>query len=259
MAGMDAKAARRRWFWPTPAWLVWGAAAATGVLFACERWRWFPVNYQKGFPVLLAVAVVAAVLMLILAWMLVALVFRRRMQFGLRTMLVFVTLCAVVCSWLTVRIKQARRQAEEIAAIKEKHGSASYHWETASIERMAELVPAPPGPERLRKLLGIDFFGIVEHLYVPTPPTTDAELEHLTVLRRLKRLGLCGDNVSDAHLSHLGGLSTLRRLWLVDTKVTEEGVKKLHDVLPNCAIYVVQGGQRIFSAGPSAVPPPDDP
>ena len=117
---MDASAAKRRWFWPTPAWLVWGAAAATGVLFACERWRWFPVAYQKGWPVVVAVAVVAAVLILILAWMLVALVFRRRVQFGLRTLLVFVTLCAVVCSWLAVRIKQARRQAEAVAATRQK-------------------------------------------------------------------------------------------------------------------------------------------
>ena len=38
----------------------------------------------------------AAVLILILAWTLLGLVFRRRVQFGLRTLLVFVTLCAVV-------------------------------------------------------------------------------------------------------------------------------------------------------------------
>jgi hypothetical protein len=52
MAGMDASAAKRRWYHPTPAWLVWGAAVATGVLYACERWRWLPVDYQKGWPVL---------------------------------------------------------------------------------------------------------------------------------------------------------------------------------------------------------------
>src|SRR6516225_5453283 len=102
MARMDAFAAKRRWYHPAPAWLVYGAAVATGVLFACERGRWFPVHYQKGWPVLIAVAVVAAVLILILAWMLVALLFRRRAQFDLRTLLVFVALCAAVCSWLTV-------------------------------------------------------------------------------------------------------------------------------------------------------------
>ena len=95
---MDAKVAARRWYHPTPAWLVYGALAATGVLAAAERvpLRWFGFYYYKGWPVLLAVAVVGAVLILLPAWMLVALAFRRRVQFELRTLMVFVTLCAVV-------------------------------------------------------------------------------------------------------------------------------------------------------------------
>lgn len=96
MTGKDAKDARRRWFLPTPAWLVYGAVVATGVLFVCERWRWSFFGQRKGYAVLLALGVVAAVVVLIPAWMLVTLLFRRRAQFGLRTLLVFVSLCAGV-------------------------------------------------------------------------------------------------------------------------------------------------------------------
>jgi hypothetical protein len=234
---MDAPSAKRRWYLPTPAWLVYGAAIATGVLFACERWRWFPVHYQKGWPVLLAVAVVWAVLVLLPAWMLVAMVFRRRVQFGLRTMLVFVTLCAVVCSWLAVRIKQARRQAEVIAAI-EKYAEvdATYHWEGDYHDwRFGDV--RPPAPEPLGKLLGFNFFADITSLRL-LGRFTDERLADVAVLTRVKSLELVSDNVTDAGLSHLAGLRNLRELRLVNTKVTEEGVKKLKQLFPTCKIWV---------------------
>ena len=129
---MDAKAAEPlpaysmgapcpgRWFSPTPAWLVYCAAAATGVLLASERWRWFYFNQHKGWTILLAMGVVGAVLVVLLAWMLVALMFRRRVLFGVSTLLVSVTVCAVVCSWLAAGLWQARRQAEAVAALSKK-------------------------------------------------------------------------------------------------------------------------------------------
>ncbi len=79
---------------------------------------------------MLAVAVVGAVFVTTLAWMLAGLVFRRRVQFGLRTLLVFVTLCAVVCSWLAVRLREARRQAAAVATMREKFDAVAwYDWE----------------------------------------------------------------------------------------------------------------------------------
>ncbi len=238
MAGMEASIAKRRWFWPAPAWLVWGAAAATGVLFACERWRWFFLGQHKGYAVLAAVAVVGAVLVLIPAWMLGALLFRRRVQFGLRTLLVFVTLCAVVCSWLAVRIKQARRQAEAVAMMREKLGASLwYDWQYD--DRAWPLSnPLPPGPGPVRKLLGVDFFAGVGMVWLRGPEATDAGLARLGGLTRLGGLSLMGQQITDAGLSQLGGMTNLRELYLTDTQVTDEGVKKLHRVLPHCAIWV---------------------
>ena len=46
---------------------------------------------------------------------------RRWFQFSLRTLLVFVTLCAIPCSWLAVKLRQMKRE-EAAAAVIEKAG-----------------------------------------------------------------------------------------------------------------------------------------
>ncbi len=45
------------------------------------------------------------------------------------------------------------------------------------------------------------------------------------------------NDVTDAGLEHLKRMKNLRELWLGDTKVTETGVKKFQQALPNCTIY----------------------
>ena len=66
---------------------------------------------------------------------------------------------------------------------------------------------------------------------------TDAGLVHLKGLTNLELLYL-GNNKknTDAGLEHLKGLASLQRLFLEDTKVTDEGVKKLQTALPKCRI-----------------------
>ena len=87
LAGMETPE-KRRWYCPTPGWLVLGSLAVTGLLFLSEKWRWFGFNEHKGWTVLIAVAGVGVVLLAMLLWLLVALVFRWRFQFSIRTLLV---------------------------------------------------------------------------------------------------------------------------------------------------------------------------
>ena len=53
----------------------------------------------------------------------------------------------------------------------------------------------------------------------------------------LERLGLINTTVTDAGLEHVKGLPKLKYLTLWGTKVTDSGVKKLQQALPNCKIY----------------------
>jgi hypothetical protein len=234
---MDASPAARRWYQPTPAWLVWGAAVAVGILYTQEHSWFFAFEHNcRGLMVLLAVAVLGTVAIALPAWILLALVFRRRVQFGLKTMLMFVTLCTVVCSWLGIRIRQARRQAATVAAIREKfHANVMYvDW------RSWPVVPPPQVPEPLIKSLGVDFFADVVSLEFQNLQLTEAELADLDeTLPRVDLLVLSSDQVTDASLTHLEQLKHLKWLKLCDTKVTKEGLKKLQKALPNCSIEAV--------------------
>ncbi len=251
MGSMDANAVTRCWYHPAPAWLVWGAVAATGVLFACDciPWWWLFFIEMKGWPVLLAVAVVGAVLILLPVWMLAALVFRRRVQFGLRTVIVFVILCVVVSSWLAVRIAQARRQAEVVARINKIDGViVSYDFRE---DRQNHPHRPSPAPEPLIRLLGVDFFADVVDLFgrddfkshypqFPNDPYypqhRDAALADVAALKQLEFLFIGGDEVTDAGLSQLETLANLRCIYISHTKVTKKGLAKFHHALPDCGI-----------------------
>lgn len=66
---------------------------------------------------------------------------------------------------------------------------------------------------------------------------TDAELAHLKVLPQLTAIHLCYNPlITDAGLVHLKALSRLTVLNLVDTKITDDGIKKLKMSLPNCEV-----------------------
>ncbi len=54
----------------------------------------------------------------------------RRFQFSLRTLLIFVTLCAIPCSWLAVKIKRFKQRQKAAAAIEKLGGSV--HWSERS-------------------------------------------------------------------------------------------------------------------------------
>ena len=71
---------------------------------------------------LVAVAGVGVVLMTMLLWFLVALVFRRRFQFGIRTLLVLTVAVALPCSWLAEEMKKAREQSQAVRAIEKLSG-----------------------------------------------------------------------------------------------------------------------------------------
>ena len=251
---------QRRWFCPTPGWLVLGLLAVEGLLWLSEQFHWFGFNSHKGWPVLIALASVGIVFVLMLLWFAVALVFRWRFQFSIRSLLVLVVAVALPFSWLAVETKRARERKEAVQAIGEWKGFVNYDYQVDESRMVCLLNAKPPGPPWLRTGLGEDFFANIvgvgltnapitdawlerlegmpqlQWLYLDDTGITDAGLKHLVGLTRLTTLDLSGTEITDTGLEYLEGMTELQQLEVGHTQVTDAGVKKLQQALPKCQI-----------------------
>ncbi len=106
-------------------------------------------------------------------------------QFSLRSLFVFVTLCAFACSWFAVKRQQAETQRQAVAAILQTGGEVKYDYQ---FDKAGKEIPnaQPPAPAWARKLLGDDFFSNAAEA---RSETRDA-IRHLRKLARLRRLDL---------------------------------------------------------------------
>lgn len=153
---------------------------------------------------------------------------RRWYQYSLRTLMIVVTLFAVACSWLAVKMQQAKRQREAVETIEKLGGMVcyDYEWDSGSGYRIKGA--KPPGPAWLRKVLGDDIFCSVN--FVDIHETyLDTVMEHLKKLNYLKWLALRG--ATNDGLKHIiKELSQLQYLSLWENKFTNEGLEKLNDM-----------------------------
>ena len=245
-----------RRFYPTPSWLIVALLVVECLLWLSDRLQW--PTWHKGYAVLIGVAAVGVVFVVMLLWLIVALVFRVRFQFGIRSLFALTVAVALPCGWMAAELKAAREQKEAVAALEKLGGgSALYDWQFDT-----EFMPnaQPPEPEWLRNLLNDEFFGAVvlllidsdkftdarlaqiagltqlQELSIYNAPITDAGLAHLARLPRLQRLWLDNTRITDAGLAQLAGLTQLQELHIERTQITDAGVKKLQQALPNCKI-----------------------
>ena len=234
---MTAPTVTRR-FRPTAAWLIYGLLVVEGLLWLSERYKWFWFNEHKGWTVLIGVAVVAVAMLAMLGWFIVALVFRWRFQFSIRSMLVLVVAVALLFSWITVEVQQAKRYRDAVTAIRQAEGFVYYDFQ---VDQAGVLIPPTniPGPAWLRTLLGDDFFGSVVKVDV-TCHGTDAILEKVEEFPQIRELYLgsylSDRKITDAGLEHVGRMTRLQTLGIGGTRVTDRGVRKLQKALPNCDI-----------------------
>jgi hypothetical protein len=143
---------KRRWYRLTPDRFVIALLVVECLLWLSERFQW--PTWHKGYAVLIAVAAVAAAFLLMLFWFVVCMLFHWWFQFGIRSLLILTVAVAIPCSWLTAAMKAAKEQGQAVDEIKKLGGSVGYDWEydAAGANR---LNAQPPGPEWLRKLLGL--------------------------------------------------------------------------------------------------------
>ena len=247
---------KRHFFSSAPGWLVFGLLAVEGLLFLAERSYWLP----KSWPVLIAIAAVAVVMLLMVVWFLLGLLFRWRFQVSIRSLLALIVVVALPFNWLAVEMKQAKLQPCMVAEIEKLGGTVEN--DLLYFSAMRSRHREPPEPLWIRRLLGDDFFreltvgllpssrddetfarisevaGIerIHHLWLGTSKITDAGSVGLRRWAGLRELTLPDTAITDAGLENLKGLNELRYLCLARTKVTDAGVKKLQQALPNCKI-----------------------
>jgi len=243
---------KRGWFHLTPDQLLLALLPIWGGLFLAEHFGWLP----KGQPEVLAVGATAAVLVSLLSWFAIALVFRWRFQYSLRSLLLVMLLTSIGMSWVGVRIWNTIRQKQAVAAIKRVGGTTEYdsqgnvdsvvivggiavtdadfeHFHDLTHLQSLFLIVTPITDGGLAHLKGLTQLNI---LVLDNTRVSDAGLEHLNGLPQLESLFIDNAQVTDAGLQHLNHLNSLRLLYLRNTHVTDDGVKDLQEALPNCKI-----------------------
>ena len=137
---------------------------------------------------------------------------RRWYQYSLRTLFIITTLFALVCGWYAYEMQKAAKRRAAIAEF-EKLGGRVWYYDVCDSSDIRGETPAWyswlrkfHGDKHLGNAVGVDF------LFVSLQDT-------------------------DAALEHVKGLANLEMLWIDDTKVTDEGAKKIEEALPKCEIY----------------------
>ena len=84
-------------------------------------------------------------------------------QYRLAHLFIFVTICAIPCSWFACKVAKANKRKETVKAIREMGGTVLYDYEVDAYGRSiddAEL----PGPVWLRNFVGVDFLADVVYV-----------------------------------------------------------------------------------------------
>jgi hypothetical protein len=122
-------------------------------------------------------------------------------RFLLRVLLVLVTVCAMSCSWIAIRWRQARQRREAVEAI-EKLGGKAYTDVLFEIPYLDSLV-------------GEELFGSVCKVDFRNTQATDEDLKSIGMFRHLRILSIDATGVADAGLENLAGLDELQDLPLI--------------------------------------------
>jgi len=131
---------RSRWYRLTPDRLILVLLIVECLFWLSQRFQWFAFNQDKGWTVLIAMAVVAATIFLMLLWFIGILNFPSPFQFGIRSLLILTVAVAIPCSWLGAWVNQYREhrrafeRIEDVVADLEGRypdGVPPKHWDNA--------------------------------------------------------------------------------------------------------------------------------
>jgi hypothetical protein len=154
-------------------------------------------------------------------------------QFSLRSLLIYVTLFAVACSWFTVKMQQARKQRKEVEEMTRLGANVYYSYQcdenSEPIESCVFMkpdgtwqtvnTPEPSVPQWLLSILSDDFFY----------RATAIELFNLENVDALKEIETC----RRAKLVHF-------RAWISESLGDEEIRERLQKSFPRCKIVTTR-------------------
>jgi hypothetical protein len=146
---------------------------------------------------------------------------RFRFQFGLRSLLLFVTLCSIACSVLAVTLQKAREQrraAEEVL----RRGGFVYCDYLVKAGGAADATP--PAPAWLRAILGDDLFINVTQVGLNNQNFTDDDISLIAAFPHVDSLSLMNSRITDAGFAKLPVCSELTFLAIGDTGITDRSM-----------------------------------
>jgi hypothetical protein len=186
-------------------------------------------------------------------------------QFSLRTLLAFVTLCAVFCSWRVTQFRKADGQEKAIWSILGTGGTVAIESPDSPTSAPLYLTgnTFPKGwleeqrkrhsqPLWWRVLFANQHLENVRELTIGRFLPAEAALESLPWLATVRQLSIVsnsktGDWFTDEKLKHLEPLSRLERLELIGAAITDTGLEQLTTLTR--LTYLNLSGTQVTDAG----------
>ncbi|MEK6237166.1 MAG: hypothetical protein N2C14_20855 [Planctomycetales bacterium] len=155
-----------------------------------------------------------------------------KLQFNLRTLMLFTLACGGVFGLLGMRLSKYRAQIQ---------ASEQLQASGAQVEWTPRNFPQFDAPTRVSlrgaSLTDDDFRSLREMdelawLCLAETSVTDEDMAKIAKFRRLQVLDLSNTQITDAGLESLEGLGLLNRLDMRNTRVTEQGAERFRAALP---------------------------
>jgi hypothetical protein len=194
-------------------------------------------------------------------------------QFSLRSLMIFVTLFAVICSWFTMQYQRATRRLHAYEILLNEFyttcGGES-PWYSSWLHKLfgdedcySVTTMVFSGQSYISdiemKLIGqfeelnqlwfdehnsitdvglkhIENLTQLDDLSLPCTKMTDNGLLHLRNMKQLQKLSISGTNITDTGLEYIKCLKNLKTVNLSNTNVTDPGIQKLKKELPDLKI-----------------------
>lgn len=213
----DKKKSKLHWFHVTPGRLLVVLLVVEGIMLLSERLQWFAFNEKKGLTVLIATVIVGVTITIMLLWFTIALLFRRRFQFSIRSILLFTVVVAIPSSWLAVEMKSASEQKKKILAIEKLGGTVhGKYWPF-----LPEDIFIKKRPLLYENLFERDFFTVILNVSFSGRKIADTDLENLRDFSDLRDLCLDASNINGSGLEYLNNLVHIEKLVLSNTKMSD--------------------------------------